>query len=29
MNIDKAIEDLNFIIKENTKTQKAIEDFER
>ena len=29
MNIDKAIEDLNFIIKTNTKSQKDIEDFER
>ena len=29
MNIDKAIEDLNFIIKTNAKSQKDIEDFER
>ena len=29
MNIEKAIEDLNFIIKTNTKSQKDIEDFER
>ena len=29
MNIDKAIEDLNYIIKTNTKNQKDIEDFER
>lgn len=29
MNIDKAIEDLKFIIRTNTKSQRDVEDFER